>query len=67
MLLWLNEILCCPSFGGIDQVMAPNQGQVCENDISGVDDVSGGSEDEDQEQFTEENATGSCNGYACPC
>lgn len=47
--------------------MAPNQGQVCENDISGVDEVSGGSDDEDQEQFREENATGSCNGYACSC
>eukprot|EP00903_Cladosiphon_okamuranus_P012820 g11980.t1 len=45
------------------KVMAPNQGTVCENDISGVDYVSGGSDDQDQEQFTEEAATGSCSSY----
>lgn len=47
------------------QVMAPNQGTVCENNISGVDYVSGGSDDQDQEQFTEEVATGSCSRCVC--
>lgn len=45
--------------------MSPNQGTVCENDISGVDTVSGGSDDQDQDQFREDAATGSCNRYSC--
>lgn len=44
-------------------VMSPNQGTVCENQISGVDAISAGSDDQDQEQFTEAIATGDCASY----
>ena len=45
---------------GAFSVNAPKQGTVCENKISGVDAMSYGSDDQDQEQFTEEVATGDC-------
>ncbi len=44
-------------------VNSPKQGTVCENEISGVDTMSIGSDDQDQEQFTEEVATGDCSSY----
>ncbi|CAM9149559.1 unnamed protein product, partial [Ectocarpus sp. 4 AP-2014] len=47
---------------GAFNVMSPNQGTVCENSISGVDLISFGAED-DQEQFSEAVATGECSSY----
>eukprot|EP00752_Nemacystus_decipiens_P002937 g2732.t1 len=48
---------------GAFSVMSPNQGTVCENQISGVDAISFGSDDQDQEQFSEGVATGDCSDY----
>lgn len=48
---------------GAFSVMSPNQGTVCENKISGVDAISYGSDDQTQDQFLEENATGDCSSY----
>lgn len=56
-----NSIQNCGN--GAFSVMSPNQGTVCENDISGVDAISFGSDDQDQDQFTEAVATGDCSSY----
>ncbi|CAM9572458.1 unnamed protein product [Ectocarpus fasciculatus] len=56
-----NSIQNCGN--GAFSVMSPNQGTVCENEISGVDAISYGSDDQDQEQFTEAIATGECSSY----
>lgn len=41
-------------------VMSPNQGVVCDNEISGVSTFSTGSDDQDQYQFSEESSLGEC-------
>lgn len=52
---------------GAFNVMAENQGTVCHNQLSGISpSVSVGSQDHNQDQFLEENATGACSSYPGP-
>ncbi|CAM9476129.1 unnamed protein product, partial [Hapterophycus canaliculatus] len=56
-----NNIKNCGN--GAFSVMSAKQGTVCENQISGVDAISYGSHDQDQDQFSEAIATGDCSSY----